>query len=234
MGSRHRIPEPMVMADASGAGDYDAAGADILAPLHEFVARSISDLVPRGGHLLDLGCGSARLLVRLAAARPDVTITGVDLSAAMLELGEVNIARAAVADRVRLVQGDITAVPDALLGDADAASCSLTLHHLPDATAAVRCLHQLARARAQRGSAIWLFDFCRLSDARIWPLVFRALGGGDGRFRADAVNSECAAFTTAEMRSMLDATGLRLHGATTRLLPVFQAHWAPRAGAGTA
>src|SRR3954453_1119630 len=177
MGSRQRIPEPMVMAEAAGESDYDAAGANVLEPLPEFVARSISDLVPRGGHLLDLGCGSARLLVRLAAARPDVTITGVDLSAAMLELGEVNIARAAVADRVRLVRGDITAVPHALLGDADAASCSLTPHHLPAATAALPGLPPAAPARATLGSAFWLFGFCRLSDARIWPLVFRALGG---------------------------------------------------------
>src|SRR4051794_19808609 len=130
---RKRLTEPMVMADVLGAGDYDAAGANVLAPLREFVARAVSGLLPRGGRLLDLGCGSARLLVRLAAARPDITITGVDLSPAMLELGEVNTARARVAERVRLVEADITTVPPVLLDDADAVSCSLTLHHLPDA-----------------------------------------------------------------------------------------------------
>src|SRR4051812_37876019 len=118
MGSRQRIPEPMVMAEAAGASDYDAAGANVLAPLHEFVARSICGLVPRGGHLLDLGCGSARLLVRLAAGRPDLTITGVDLSAAMLELGEANAARAGVADRLRLAQADITTAPPSLFDQA--------------------------------------------------------------------------------------------------------------------
>jgi ubiquinone/menaquinone biosynthesis C-methylase UbiE len=223
----------MVMADVAGASDYDAAGAKLLAPLHEFIARSISDLVPTGGHLLDLGCASASLLVRLATARPDVTITGVDLSEAMLELGEANIARAGVGDRVRLLQADVTSVPAALLDDAGAVSCSLTLHHLPDAARATRCLRQLARVRARRGSAIWIFDFCRLRDERIWPIVFRSLGGGRGQFRADAVNSERAAFTAAEMRSMLEATGLRLHEATTRPLPVFQAHWASQATAET-
>jgi SAM-dependent methyltransferase len=183
--------------------------------------------------VLDLGCGSARLLARLATGRPDITITGVDLSGPMLTLGQTHLSQAGVAERVRLHRADITSIPDELMDGASAVSCSLTLHHLPSTSTATACLKELARARARYGSAIWVFDFCRLRDERIWPVIFRPLGGKDRRFGADAINSERAAFTEAEVRSMLAAADLRLHAARTRPLPVFQAHWAPHVEAHT-
>src|SRR3712207_7224483 len=47
--------------------------------VHTFAARAISRLLPEGGTCVDLGCGSGRLLSRLARGRPDATIIGFDL-----------------------------------------------------------------------------------------------------------------------------------------------------------
>jgi SAM-dependent methyltransferase len=60
-----------------------------------------------GGPILELGVGTGRLAVELASAGHDVT--GVDLDAAMLERARARLARAgpAVADRVRLLEGDL-------------------------------------------------------------------------------------------------------------------------------
>ena len=64
---------------------------------------------PRGGPVLELGCGTGRVLLPLA--RAGVEITGLDLSAPMLERCRAGLRAeaAAVRDRVRLVATDMTA-----------------------------------------------------------------------------------------------------------------------------
>lgn len=58
-----------------------------------------------GGSLLELACGSGRLLLPLA--RDGYTITGVDTSANMLALARGNVQEAKLATRVTLVQQDM-------------------------------------------------------------------------------------------------------------------------------
>jgi SAM-dependent methyltransferase len=57
-----------------------------------------------GGPLLELGCGTGRLLVPLARAGYDVT--GVDLSQEMLRAARARVDAAGLAQRVTLVHGD--------------------------------------------------------------------------------------------------------------------------------
>ncbi len=59
-----------------------------------------------GGPLLELACGSGRLLVPLA--REGYEITGVDISASMLKLAEEALQQAGVAARCKLVQEDMS------------------------------------------------------------------------------------------------------------------------------
>lgn len=58
-----------------------------------------------GGSILELACGSGRLLLPLAGA--GYTLTGVDTSAAMLELARQALAKAGLSARCRLVQQDM-------------------------------------------------------------------------------------------------------------------------------
>jgi SAM-dependent methyltransferase len=62
-----------------------------------------------GGPLLELGCGTGRLLLPLALGGYDVT--GVDLSSEMLEIARAKAEAAGVTGRVTLVQGDFTDAP---------------------------------------------------------------------------------------------------------------------------
>ena len=57
------------------------------------------------GPLLELGCGTGRLLVPLAIEGH--SITGLDVSAAMLAAARAKVEAAHLADRVTLVQGDM-------------------------------------------------------------------------------------------------------------------------------
>jgi SAM-dependent methyltransferase len=58
-----------------------------------------------GGKILELACGSGRLLLPLA--REGYTLVGVDTSVAMLDLARRTLEVAGVAERCRLVQQDI-------------------------------------------------------------------------------------------------------------------------------
>jgi ubiquinone/menaquinone biosynthesis C-methylase UbiE len=75
-------------------GDVDA---DLLM-IHEFAART-------GSPILELACGTGRVLLSLAREGHD--LTGVDVSPAMLELARQKISAEGLASRVRLVEQDM-------------------------------------------------------------------------------------------------------------------------------
>jgi S-adenosylmethionine-diacylgycerolhomoserine-N-methlytransferase len=69
--------------------------------------RLIRDLQPpRGGNVLELGCGTGRNLIAAAKAYPDVRFFGVDISRNMLETAQKNIDKAGLTERITLVEGD--------------------------------------------------------------------------------------------------------------------------------
>jgi SAM-dependent methyltransferase len=90
----------MLEAMNGAARFFDAEYADYSddLPLVEAYARRT------GGPLLELGCGTGRLLVPLACAGYEVT--GVDLSPEMLGIARAKVEAAGVAQRVTLVQDD--------------------------------------------------------------------------------------------------------------------------------
>ena len=104
--------------------DGGAAGAefDRFAPFYDLEFGGYADdldlyrgfAAQAGGPVLELGCGTGRVLVPLAEA--GFTVTGVDLSGGMLALAEGAVARAGVAGRATLVRDDIRTL--ARLGEA--------------------------------------------------------------------------------------------------------------------
>lgn len=82
-------------------GDYAHYTDDL--PLVEAYAQRT------GGPLLELGCGTGRLLVPLASA--GYTVTGIDLSPGMLRIARAKAEAAGVAQLVTLVQGNSIDAP---------------------------------------------------------------------------------------------------------------------------
>jgi len=77
--------------------DYEGFQEDL--PLYAGFAERV------GGPLLELGCGTGRLLLPLA--RAGYEITGVDMSTEMLKVARSKVEAAGLADRVTLVQADM-------------------------------------------------------------------------------------------------------------------------------
>jgi len=104
--------------------------------------RLIDELTPPpAGHVLELGCGTARNLIRAARRHPDCTFYGVDISNVMLDAGRRAVRHAGLARRIHLAQGDAVAFnPGPLFGRAsfDRVFASYALSMIPDWPDALR------------------------------------------------------------------------------------------------
>ncbi|MCX8474822.1 MAG: class I SAM-dependent methyltransferase [Sphingomonas sp.] len=61
---------------------------------------------PPDGTVVEVGCGTARNLIVAAKRWPDARFHGFDISEAMLDTARKSVARAGLADRITLAQGD--------------------------------------------------------------------------------------------------------------------------------
>lgn len=100
--------------------------------LHDHVRRALAAVVPRGGALLDAGCGTGGLIRRLAPARPDWRWTGIDLSPVACEF-----ARGRVGAGVEICEGSVTQLPF-VESTFDAVVSADVLYHVDDDGAALR------------------------------------------------------------------------------------------------
>jgi tRNA (cmo5U34)-methyltransferase len=227
---RERIPEPMVMNDPDSVEQFHAGGASSagMQAVYDLSARALDALLPSGGRLLDLGVGSGRALSAVLHRRPDLKVTGVDLAPNMLATARELFVAEGLDGQVELVQADITALPERLATEAwDGLSCMWTLHQLPDVDVLHAALRQIAAVQRNSGAAIWIFDFQRLRDPSALPAMISCVDPPTPpALRKDAIASEAAAFTQAELSAGLAAAGLddMLHGCA-RPLPFYQAHW---------
>jgi ubiquinone/menaquinone biosynthesis C-methylase UbiE len=218
--------EPAVMDEPQGVKEYDEFGTAGEVGVHQFAALGISRLLPEGGTLLDLGCGSGRLLARLAHGRPDARVIGLDLSEPMLETGGRTLEREGLSGRVELRRGDITSFDADLQEPVDVVSCNFALHHLPTVEHATRCLEAIARTRSRTGCAVWIFDFARLRHPGSWPALTSMLNWPGPVVHSDAIESERAAFSAEELTALLERAGLDdLEHVRSRPLGEQQLHW---------
>jgi tRNA (cmo5U34)-methyltransferase len=131
-------------------------------------------------------------------------------------------------ERVELLQADITALPGRIsAGPWDVISCMWTLHQLPDFELLRGALRQIAALRRRSAAAVWISDFQRLRDPTAGPnMLLIANPASPAVLRQDAIASEAAAFTIAELSKELAAAGLQgMHCGHSTPLPYLQAHW---------
>jgi len=132
----------------------DAAEAELEKPirLHEQRLDTVAGVIRRSGarRVVDLGCGSGKLLKRLMDIRQFNEILGVDISSVNLEVAERRLKLDRLHERhrgrVRLIQGALT-YRDRRIEGFDAAALVEVIEHLdPDRLAALeRAVFEFAR-----------------------------------------------------------------------------------------
>jgi len=169
--------------------------------------RLIAELAPpAGGTVLEIGCGTARNLIRAAGRYPDACLYGIDLSSMMLRTAGNVVARRGLPHRIRLGYGDATNF-DArqLFGVAsfDRIFMSYTLSMMPSWQQALN--HALAQL-APRGS-LHVVDF---GSCERLPVAFkRGLDGWLARFSVTPRRT-----LEFELRGLARHQGCELHTAS--------------------
>ncbi|MBP1468489.1 methyltransferase domain-containing protein [Candidatus Chloroploca sp. M-50] len=118
---------------------------DDVALYHEFARRT-------GGPLLELMCGTGRVLVPLAEA--GYTITGVDSSAAMLAIAREQLAEAELTAQTTLIQGDVRDVHVPTNHFSLAFIAINSFMHLERVGDQLACLNTMRKALTRRGLLI--------------------------------------------------------------------------------
>jgi len=159
--ARHRNVPALFQGRSSRV--YDLVSRRVLRIMYRRLATDAATLAPTGAAVLDVGTGPGVLLVELAKRRPDLALTGVDLSADMITAATRNLAP--YGDRAQASVGDVTHLPFADRSF-DLIVSSLSLHHWDDPEAAAPELARVLRP----GGRLCVYDFPfapfdRLADA---------------------------------------------------------------------
>jgi SAM-dependent methyltransferase len=192
------------MDEAEQARAY--ALADFAEPNARFVSHFETEFPDlRAGAVLDLGCGPGDIAIRLATRHADLTVHGLDGSAAMLEFARERLrATPGLGHRVQFIEG---LLPGASLPlpAYDAVVSNSLLHHLHEP----RHFWAAVRDAGAPGSAVLVMDLCRpTSEQAAWAIVEQYAGAEPDILKRDFFASLCAAFEPGEVRAQLDASGL--------------------------
>jgi len=153
--------------------------------------RLIAQMRPApGSHIVEVGCGTARNLIRMAGLYPETRLFGLDASAAMLETARARIGRAGLAHRIGLAQGYAEHLSPAMFGlegPFDDVVFSYSLSMIPDWNQALIA----ASGALGPDGRIHIVDF---ADLGAWPRPLRA-----------ALRSWLALFHVAPRLELLEA-----------------------------
>lgn len=199
-----RRPEPELMDSEAQTRAY--AEADFSEANTLFVSTFTDHFtnLSRKGHLVDLGCGPADILVALAEALDEWDLTGVDAGENMLKRAREKVAAAGLEKRIQLVHAHLPSddLPEMAF---DAVISNSLLHHLPDPMVLWRSIRQLAAPNA----LVMVMDLVRpASEADAQALVEQYAAEEPDVLREDFFNSLCAAYTPDEVRVQLKEAGL--------------------------
>jgi ubiquinone/menaquinone biosynthesis C-methylase UbiE len=157
----------------------------LFVPAHAAVLDAAESRGARLHDILDVGCGTGRLLGRAADRWPDARLVGVDVASNMLAKAKGKYGDDA---RFRFELGDAAALP--LTSDSiDVAFSTLSFHHWGDQAGGLR---QVARVLRLGG----LFVLADIRPPPLLGLVLRRLHAEDARQRL----FEACGFSVVEQR----------------------------------
>jgi ubiquinone/menaquinone biosynthesis C-methylase UbiE len=202
-----RILEPEAMDTPEEARDYDAMD-------HATVnARFVADFVAahggcRGGVILDVGAGPARIAIALCQASESPHVIATDMSGTMLELARRNVAGSGLGARIRCVRGDAKALPwpD---GRFEAVISNSLVHHIPDP---VPALAEMVRLVAP-GGTLFVRDLVRPDTPHEVDALVSAYAGDESPAAQELFKASLhAALTVTEVKDIARTLGLPPEG----------------------
>ncbi len=182
------LPLKTPMATRNADWDRDPAGYDDLRDRQGWINRRrtlfLCDWLERNapaGHILELGSGTGRLAVDIAANLPRLRWTGVDPLPAYITFARDKAAAHGLQDRVRFIEGQAENL--AALAEApafDAVISNDVLHHIDDLEQAARAVAAVTRPGAfwcaiepnAQNPYAFFNQWRRANERNFWPNAF--------------------------------------------------------------
>ncbi len=143
--------------------------------VHQRLVESIQ--IPAIATVLDIGCGTGRLLQRLATEKPDLTGVGVDLSPQMIHQAQQLNARL---PQLTFIEGRSDRLP-LPANHFDLAFCCISFLHYPEPLAVLGEVERVLKP----GGIFHLVDYLPWKNCPIVPASTRWVGGVRFYDRAD-------------------------------------------------
>lgn len=165
-------------------------------------------------HIIDIATGTGDFAIQLAKAMPQVSVSGLDLSQGMIEVGRAKVAAADLTHRIALQVGDCLAPPAELMGAADAVTVAFGVRNFANLAAGYRAMHDMLRP----GGMLCVIElstptspvvkpFYKLYTSTVIPLMGRAVSH-DNRAYSYLPESIAAVAQGEQMLSLMRGAGL--------------------------
>jgi ubiquinone/menaquinone biosynthesis C-methylase UbiE len=200
-----RMLEPEAMDTDEDVRQYDAMDHG------EVNSRFVSDFLSahgpcRGGDILDVGTGTARIPIALALADGRARLLALDLSETMLAQAAINIAAAGMSSRIQTHHGDAKALLD-FFGEGifEGVISNTIIHHIASPLPALETMARLVAV----GGTLMVRDLARPdSPSEVTRLVDTYAAGETPQARALFEASLNAALTLDEIRALVGGLGM--------------------------
>ena len=140
--------------------------------------------VEAGQRVLDLGCGVGAVALCLAARVDGCVLWGLERQAELAALARENASRNGVADRMTVIEGDVTSPPSALSPQSFDQVVSNPPYMADSSGTSPNCSHRMsANWESEGGLPVWLAAARRLLRPKGWLTLIH---------RADRLDELCA------------------------------------------
>jgi 2-polyprenyl-3-methyl-5-hydroxy-6-metoxy-1,4-benzoquinol methylase len=162
---------------------------------------AVAGLLPRGGAVIDVGCGRGDFLRHVRTIRPDLKLTGIDL------------APNRPAEGIQFLQGNLLTAQ--LGAQFDAIVSQQVIEHIDNLHAYMGSLRRLAKPGATVvvstiNESSLLYGLARMGKQVGVPLAFDRLYG----------RHHCQHFTTRSLRTLLETQGFHVESQRTHNAPL--------------
>jgi tRNA (cmo5U34)-methyltransferase len=148
--------------------------ATIDAPLVlELISSVAAAACPRAKSVLDVGCGAGNYTLKLLSKLPNLDVTLVDLSHAMLDRAMERV-RSATTGQITPVQGDIRELP-LMESSQDLILVAAVLHHLRSDAEWESVFRKFYRG-LRAGGSIWISDLIEHDQPAVQQVMWREYG----------------------------------------------------------
>jgi tRNA (cmo5U34)-methyltransferase len=149
----------------------------------ELVTQAAAISNPQASHILDVGCGGGNYSLKLMQSLPDLDVTLVDLSKAMLRRASERIGAVSKGE-IRALQGDIRDL-EFPTGQFDVILAAAVLHHLRGVDEWQEVFTKFHRI-LKPGGSVWIVDLIEQSTPAVQALMWECYGEYLTEFKGEA------------------------------------------------